>query len=52
VALALLAVGLIQRDGVFVALGGAITVGWLVFLLVLAATGALSMAWLVQLFSR
>ena len=50
VALALMAVGLIQRDGLFVGVGSAVSVGWVVFLLGLVATGALSMAWLVNLF--
>jgi hypothetical protein len=50
VALALMAVGLIQRDGLFVGVGAAISVGWVIFLLGLVATGALSMAWLVNLF--
>ncbi len=50
VALALMAVGLIQRDGLFVGAGAAISVGWVVFLLGLIATGALSMAWLVNMF--
>jgi hypothetical protein len=50
VALALLAVGLIQRDGLFVGAGVAITGAWVVFLLILLATGALSLAWVVQMF--
>ena len=52
VALTLMAVGLIERDGVFVALGEAVALGWAGFLATLAIGLALGAGWALHLFER
>jgi len=52
VALALLSVGLIQRDGVFVALGSAVAAAWAALLVGVAAAFYLGATWAVQLVER
>ena len=52
VALTLMAVGLIERDGAFVLLGEAVAAGWAGFLLTLAGGLMLGAAWAVKLFDR
>lgn len=52
VALALLSVGLIQRDGLFVAAGAAVTVGWLTTLTVVAVGFLFGAGWAVGLIGR
>lgn len=52
VALALLSVGLIQRDGVFVALGSAVSLAWAGLLIALAVGLVLGATWAVSLFNR
>lgn len=49
VALALMAVGLIQRDGMFTSAGAAVAVGWAGFLIALAAGFLLGAGWAVGL---
>ena len=52
VALALLSVGLIQRDGLFVALGSAVAVAWAGLLIALGVGVVLGASWAVSLFNR
>jgi hypothetical protein len=52
VALALMAVGLIQRDGLFVAGGVAVTIGWVGALLTVALAFWLGAGWAVALTQR
>ena len=52
VALALLAVGIIQRDGLFVALGTMVAVGWVSALVAVATGLALGAGWAVELLPR
>jgi hypothetical protein len=52
VALALLAVGLIMRDGAFVALGSAVAAGWVTALAAVAAAFAFGATWAVHLVER
>lgn len=52
VALALLSVGLIQRDGAFVALGSAVAVAWAGLLIALLVGLILGATWAVSLFNR
>ena len=52
IALALLAVGLIMRDGVFVAVGSAVAIGWITALAAVAAGFAVGAAWAVELVQR
>jgi hypothetical protein len=52
VALALLSVGLIQRDGAFVALGSAVAVAWAGLLLALVIGVVLGATWAVGIFNR
>lgn len=52
VALALLSVGLIQRDGLFVAGGAAVAVGWATAIAVVAAGFFLGAGWAVGLMAR
>lgn len=52
VALALLSVGLIQRDGLFVAGGAAVAVGWVAALITVAAGVFLGAGWAVGLLAR
>jgi hypothetical protein len=52
VALALLSVGLIQRDGLFVALGSAVAVAWAGLLIALGVGVVLGAGWAVSLFNR
>ena len=52
VALALLSVGLIQRDGAFVALGSAVALGWAGLLAGLTVGLVLGATWAVSLFNR
>jgi len=52
VALALLAVGLIQRDGLFVLGGAAVAVGWATALLTVAIGFYLGAGWAVSLLAR
>ncbi|KPF81867.1 exopolysaccharide biosynthesis protein exod [Brevundimonas sp. AAP58] len=52
VALALLAVGLIQRDGLFVAAGATVAVGWATAIAVVATGFLLGAGWAVGLMAR
>jgi hypothetical protein len=52
VALALLSVGLIQRDGAFVALGSAVALAWAGLLAALVIGLVLGATWAVSLFNR
>jgi hypothetical protein len=52
VALALLSVGLIQRDGLFVAAGASVAVGWATAIAVVAAGFFLGAGWAVGLMAR
>ena len=52
VALALLSVGLIQRDGAFVALGSAVSLAWAGLLIALVVGLVLGATWAVSLFNR
>jgi hypothetical protein len=52
VALTLMAVGLIERDGVFVGLGELVAVGWAGFLAALVAGLLLGASWAVRLFDQ
>lgn len=52
VALALLAVGLIQRDGLFVAGGAAVATGWVTALLVVGVGFIVGAGWAVSLMAR
>ena len=52
VALALLSVGLIQRDGLFVAAGATIAVGWVTAIAVVATGFFLGAGWAVGLMAR
>ncbi len=52
VALALLSVGLIQRDGLFVAAGASVAVGWATALAIVAAGFLLGAGWAVGLMAR
>ena len=52
VALALLSVGLIQRDGLFVAGGAAVAVGWVTAIGVVATGFLLGAGWAVSLMAR
>lgn len=52
VALALLSVGLIQRDGVFVAAGAAVATGWFTALLVVGIGFVVGAGWAVGLMAR
>ncbi len=52
VALALLAVGLIQRDGLFVAAGATVSIGWVTAIAVVAAGFFLGAGWAVGLMAR
>lgn len=52
VALTLLSVGLIQRDGLFVAGGAAVTVGWITALAVVAVGFLFGAGWAVGLIGR
>ena len=52
IALALMAVGLIERDGVFVGLGEVVAAGWAGFLLAVAVGLVLGAGWAVGLFNR
>jgi hypothetical protein len=52
VALALLSVGLIQRDGAFVALGSAVALAWAGLLAALAVGLVMGASWAVSLFNR
>ena len=52
VALTLMAVGLIERDGVFVALGEAVALGWAGFLVAVATGLLLGATWAITLFER
>lgn len=52
VALALMAVGLIERDGAFVALGELVAAGWAGFLIAVALGLVLGAGWAVGLFER
>jgi hypothetical protein len=52
VALALLSVGLIQRDGLFVAAGATVAVGWATAIAVVAAGFFLGAGWAVGLMAR
>lgn len=52
VALALLSVALIERDGLFAALGMAVAAGWAGFLIALTLGVLLGAAWAVSLFDR
>lgn len=51
-ALALIAVGLIQRDGVFVLAGEVLAAGWIGFLATVATAFALGAGWAVGLMAR
>ncbi|NBB15400.1 exopolysaccharide biosynthesis protein [Caulobacter sp. SLTY] len=51
-ALTLLAVGVIQRDGIFVALGSAIAVAWVGFLSAVVIGLAFGATWAVSLFNK
>ena len=52
IALALMAVGLIERDGAFVALGELVAAGWAGFLITVAVGLVLGAGWAVGLFER
>jgi hypothetical protein len=52
VALALLSVGLIQRDGLFVAAGAAVATGWVTALLVVGIGFVVGAGWAVSLMAR
>jgi hypothetical protein len=52
IALTLMAVGLIERDGVFVGLGELVAAGWAGFLVAVALGLALGAGWAVGLFQR
>jgi hypothetical protein len=52
VALALLSVGLIQRDGLFVAAGATVAVGWVTAIAVVATGFLLGAGWAVGLMAR
>ena len=52
VALALMAVGLIERDGVFVGLGELVAAGWAGFLITIVVGLALGASWAVRLFDQ
>ena len=51
IALALMAVGLIERDGAFVALGELVAAGWAGFLIAVVVGLALGAGWAVRLFN-
>jgi hypothetical protein len=52
VALALMSVGLIQRDGLFVAAGAAVATGWVTALLVVGIGFVVGAGWAVGLMAR
>jgi hypothetical protein len=52
VALSLLSVGLIQRDGLFVAAGATLTLGWVTAIAIVATGFFLGAGWAVGLMAR